>query len=156
MTTDGGQQSFEDGIPPPGWYDDGTGSQRYWTGRSWANPVLPGSSSTATARMSSSDETTIAMLIHVLSLVTGVFGPLVIWLLKRDQSDFVDAHGREAINFQVTLYIAAIVSFLLMFVLIGFLLLAALFVLQFLMPLFAALMAAGHRPFRYPFTIRLL
>ena len=156
MSTDGGQQFFEDGIPPPGWYDDGSGRRRYWTGRSWAQPVRTGSSPAARAQMSFSDETTVAMLIHVLSLFTGVFGPLIVWLIKRDRSDFVDAHGREAINFQVTLYVAAFVGFLLMFLLIGFLLLRALFVLQFLMPLFAALMAAGHRPFRYPFTIRLV
>lgn len=120
------------------------------------NPVLPGSSSTAAARLSFNDETTFAVLVHVLSLFTGVFGPLIVWLVIRDQSQFVDAHGREAINFQVTLYLGAFVAFLLIFLLVGFLLLTALVVLHFLLPLFAALTAAGHRPFHYPFTVRLL
>lgn len=106
--------------------------------------------------MSFSDETTFAVLVHVLSLFTGVFGPLIVWLAKRDQSYFVDLHGREAINLQVTLYLGAFVSFLLIFLLVGFVLLTALVVLHFLLPLFAALMAAGHRPLHYPFTVRLL
>lgn len=144
-----------EGYPPAGWYDDGTGSRRYWSGRRWANPVLPGKGP-SDQPMSASDETVFAMLVHVLSLFTGVFGPLVIWLLKRDRSSFVDAHGREAINFQITLYLGAFVSALLIYVMVGYLLLTSLLVMHFMLPLFAALMAAGHRPFHYPFTFRLL
>ena len=55
-----------------------------------------------------------AMLIHLLAIFTGFIGPLIIWLIKKDQSRFIDAHGRAALNFIFTIIIA---QFAVMFVL---------------------------------------
>ncbi len=54
------------------------------------------------------DERTMAMLIHLLSLLTGFIGPLILWLIKRDQSRYIDFHGKECLNFNLSylLYIA--------------------------------------------------
>jgi uncharacterized Tic20 family protein len=62
----------------------------------------------------SSDDTTMAMLCHLLAIFTGFIGPLVIWLVQRDKSRFVDAHGREVLNFVFTMTIVFIVLTLLL------------------------------------------
>lgn len=49
-----------------------------------------------------------ALLAHLLGIFTWFIGALIIWLLKKDQSRFVDHHGKEALNFQITLGIAYI------------------------------------------------
>src|SRR4051812_11305473 len=56
------------------------------------------------------DDKTMAMLAHLLGIVTGFVGPLIIWLVKKDQSPFVDDQGKEALNFQLTLLIGWLVA----------------------------------------------
>ena len=53
-----------------------------------------------------SDERTMSLLAHILGGVTCVVGPLIIWMLKKDESPFVDDQGKEATNFQITMLIA--------------------------------------------------
>lgn len=48
------------------------------------------------------------MLIHLLSLLTGFLAPLILWLVKKDESRFIDHHGKEAINFILTTFIVSI------------------------------------------------
>ncbi|MCL1692418.1 MAG: DUF4870 domain-containing protein, partial [Actinomycetia bacterium] len=63
---------------------------------------------------------------HLVPLIgLGFIGPLVIWLMKRDEDPFVEYHAREALNFQISLIIYVIASILLLFVIIGFILLPA-------------------------------
>jgi Domain of unknown function (DUF4870) len=50
-----------------------------------------------------SEDKTMAMLCHLLGIVTWFLGALIIWLIKKDQSKFVDDQGKEALNFQITL-----------------------------------------------------
>src|SRR5271154_6446814 len=77
----------------------------------------------------SSDEKQWALFAHLSALVGyiipfgSVIGPLVIWQIKKNEMPFVDDQGKEALNFQITVAIAAIVCFILIFVLIGILLL---------------------------------
>jgi uncharacterized Tic20 family protein len=46
-----------------------------------------------------------AMLCHLLGIFTSFLGPLIIWLVKKDQSRFVDYHGREVLNFKINLIV---------------------------------------------------
>ncbi len=96
-----------------------------------------------------------------------ILGPLVVWLIKRGDSPSVDAHGKEALNFQIslTLYliVAAGITIALMIVLIGFLLLpllvAAAIVVPFLDLIFviiASIKAGNGEVYRYPFTLRFI
>ena len=48
-----------------------------------------------------------------------VLGPLIVWLLKKDQMPFVDEQGKEALNFQITVFLAGVVCSSLIFLLIG-------------------------------------
>ncbi len=52
------------------------------------------------------DSRTMGMLAHILGIVTGWLGPLVIWLIKKDQSPFVNDQGKEALNWEITIFIA--------------------------------------------------
>src|ERR1044072_5886003 len=56
-----------------------------------------------------SDEKTMALLAHVLTFVFPLLAPLVIYLIKKDESDFVRYHSRESLNFQITLIIVCII-----------------------------------------------
>ena len=60
------------------------------------------------APLSPSDERLWATLAHIGGIVFGFIAPLVIWLVFRGRSRFVDDQGKEALNFQILLVIAAI------------------------------------------------
>lgn len=83
-------------------------------------------------------------------------GPLVVMLTKRDTSAFAEASAREALNFQITAFLAAIAFGVLSFVLIGIPLLIALGVAWFVLPVLAAIRTSEGTLYRYPFTLRLI
>lgn len=85
-----------------------------------------------------------------------VLVPLAIWLLKRNESPYVDYHGREALNFQISVTLYGIVAGVLAFVLVGFLLLAVLAAFQFVLMVVASVRASQGELYRYPFTLRLV
>lgn len=108
------------------------------------------------------DERTMGLVAH-LSAFAGlvipfgnIAGPLIVWLLKRDQSAFVADQAREALNFQITASIGFIVAGILSFVLIGIPLLIALAIAWLVLPVMAGVRANEGRRYRYPFTIRLV
>src|SRR4051794_27416306 len=82
--------------------------------------------------------------------------PLIIWQLKKDLDQFVDYHGKESLNFQITITIAFLLVFPTLFVLIGFVLIPAILVFDVVMMIVAALKANNGERFEYPFTIRLV
>ncbi|HEV3180785.1 MAG TPA: DUF4870 domain-containing protein [Steroidobacteraceae bacterium] len=109
------------------------------------------------------NERTWGMLAHlaalaglVLPLIGNVLGPLFVSIARGDQSAFVAAHAREALNFNITVTLAAVVCALLMLVFVGFLLLAALFIAWLVMTLIAAIRASEGASYRYPFSLRIL
>ncbi|MHC4910458.1 MAG: DUF4870 domain-containing protein [Planctomycetota bacterium] len=104
----------------------------------------------------SSDDRNMALLAHVLAIFTGFIGPLIIWLIKKDGSPFVDDHGKEALNFQITVLIASIVSAVLAIVVIGVFLLLAIAICNLVFCILAAVAASNGEFYRYPMTIRLL
>ncbi len=85
-----------------------------------------------------------------------IIGPLVIWLIKRDESEFVNDQGKESLNFQITVTILAIVSAILIFVLIGIALLVFVAVFSLVMIVMATVKASEGEKYRYPFNIRLI
>lgn len=110
----------------------------------------------------SQDEKTWGMLAHLSSLsgfvipFGSLLGPLIIWLVKRDTMPFVADQGKEALNFNITVTIAAIVSGILTLVLIGFLLLAVVVVGWLVLTIMATIEANKGVAYRYPFTLRLI
>lgn len=101
-----------------------------------------------------SDEKTMAILAHILTLVAGFIAPLIIYLVKKDDSAFVSTHAKESLNFQLTMLIAFIVAFILMFVIIGVLLMPLLGLLDLVLVIIATIKASENKIYRYPFSIR--
>lgn len=104
-----------------------------------------------------------AMLCHLSALAGFVFpfgnliGPLVVWLLKRAEMPQVERHGKESLNFQITVTIAALLCIPLMFILIGFALIFVVGVGALVLTVLATVKVSnGEFEHRYPFTIRLL
>jgi len=85
-----------------------------------------------------------------------VLGPLIIWLIKRNDFAFVDRHGKEALNFQISMTIYGFVCFLLVFVLIGIPLLLAAGILDIVFTIVAAVKANNGEDYRYPLSIRFI
>src|ERR1700744_3183094 len=86
-----------------------------------------------------SDERTLGILSHILAICPGIgiFGPLVIWLIKKDDSQFVGESAKESLNFQITMIIAFIISGILVAVLIGIFLIWILGILNIILVIIA-------------------
>jgi uncharacterized Tic20 family protein len=105
-------------------------------------------------------ERTYAMFTH-LALIAIHFGvplipTLVMWLIRREKSPFIDDHGREAMNFQISLFIYAIGCFVLGLITcgVGMVLWIPLYVLGIGGMILAAMAANKGEYYRYPMTIR--
>ncbi len=85
-----------------------------------------------------------------------ILGPLVVWLVKREEDPFIDAHGKEALNFQLSMLIYTLVSIPLIFVIIGIFMLIAIGLLVIILPIIAGIRANDGGFFRYPLTIRMI
>lgn len=94
----------------------------------------------------------------VLSLTTipGVFAPLIIYFVKKDESAFVADQSKEAINFYITTLIATLAMIPLFFCGIGIIGFIAIVVAAFVLSIIAAIKASNGERYRYPFTLRLL
>ncbi len=106
--------------------------------------------------LSQSDERLWATLIHVGGILIGFVSPLIGYLVLKDRSSFVREHSRQALNFQITLAIAYVVGWVLAFVLIGFLLIAAVWVVNIVFSILAAVAANKGELYRYPLTIQFI
>lgn len=111
----------------------------------------------------SADERNWAVAAHLSALaglvVTGlgiVLGPLVVWFLKKDQMPFVDDQAKEALNFQITVFIAGAICTALIFVLIGIPLLVGLAIFDLICIIMAAVKTANGETYRYPVNLRLI
>jgi uncharacterized Tic20 family protein len=96
------------------------------------------------------------MLCHLLGLFTSFVGPLIIWLLKKEEDPFIDNQGKEALNFQITVAIAWVVSAILTFICIGALLGAAVGIVDLIFCIIATIKANGGEAYRYPVSIRFI
>ncbi len=104
-----------------------------------------------------------AMICHISALsgllgngVGFILGPLIVWLIKKDDDPFIDEQGTEAVNFQLTMLIATIVSIPFCFILIGFLFLVVIFAMAVIFAIIAAIQASDGVHYRYPISIRMI
>ncbi|WP_256775916.1 MULTISPECIES: DUF4870 domain-containing protein [unclassified Stenotrophomonas] len=112
----------------------------------------------APAGTAPADQRTMALVAHILGIFTGFIGALIIWLINKDDTTkpFVIDQSKEALNFQITVAIAYIISSILVVVLIGTLMLAAVWVANLVLCIMAAVKANNGEAYRYPFTLRLI
>ncbi len=111
----------------------------------------------------SSEERNWGMFCHLAALA-GIFipvagnilGPLIIWLIKRDEFPFVNDQGKESLNFQISFLIYSAVAGVLTLLLIGFVLLATIGIFCLIMIILASVKANEGVPYRYPLCIRFI
>ena len=85
-----------------------------------------------------------------------ILGPLIVWLAKRGDSPEIDEHGKESLNFQISMLIYNLIAGVLCLVLIGFVILGILHVLNLVLVIVASIQASEGKLYRYPITIRLI
>jgi uncharacterized protein len=108
------------------------------------------------------NERTWAMLCHLSALAGflvpfgSIIGPLIVWLIKKDEMPIVNEHGRKALNFQITMAIAYLVCFMLMFAVVGVILLPMVAIFSFVMIIIASVKANDGKEFTYPLSLNLI
>jgi hypothetical protein len=103
-----------------------------------------------------SDERTFAILSHVLAIFFGFIPPLIIWLVKKDESKYVEKHAKESLNFQITMVLAYVAAGILVCIFIGIILLWVVYILNIVLCIIATIQASDNKIYRYPFCIRLI
>src|SRR5688500_18205729 len=89
------------------------------------------------------------LLCHLLALagfvvpLGNLLGPLIIWLIKKDQIPSVDAHGKESLNFQISMTIYAIIAALSIFAIVGIVLLPAVLITNLVLVIVASVKASN-------------
>lgn len=123
-----------------------------------SNPSTDGADSSPKDK----SENTLGILCHLLGLGTfvipfgNIIGPLILWLLKRADSPYLDETGKEALNFNISWTIYTVIAALSFFVLIGFVLFPLVFLAWLILVVVASIKASEGKIYRYPLTIRLI
>jgi uncharacterized Tic20 family protein len=97
-----------------------------------------------------------SMLIYVISFFTAFLGPIIIWLIKKDSSAYIDYHGREYLNFFISYTIYSVIAVLTMLVLIGFVLTPIVGIAGFIFTIVGAVKAFDGTTYRIPLIFRIL
>ena len=128
-----------------------------------ATPIQPAprpSSAPVTTKIA--EERNWAMGTHLAALLGLVFpfgnviGPLIVWLLKRNESPLVDQEGKESLNFQISMSIYMAVSAILIIVIIGFPMLFGFAIADLVLTIIAAVKTSNGERYKYPITLRFL
>jgi len=129
------------------------------------NTVVPEPQTTTPSAPSAPEKTayTWGMLCHLAALAYflgipfgNVLGPLIVWLIKKDEHPFIDQQGKASLNFQISMAIYAIIPFLLVFVIIGIPLLIALAIFDLIFIIMASVKASKGQSQKYPLAIQFI
>ncbi|MCH9804684.1 DUF4870 domain-containing protein [bacterium] len=140
----------------PGWYPIDQLSQRYWDGYEWTNhvaPLGPGGGVAQSGGITTNEQRTYALFMHLGSLFVGFLVPLIMWLIKREESPFIDDHGKQLMNWNISLVIYFVASVLLVLVVIGILLIPILILLHLIFSIMGAVASNRGDLYRYPIAI---
>ncbi|HEV7283038.1 MAG TPA: DUF4870 domain-containing protein [Pirellulaceae bacterium] len=94
-----------------------------------------------------------AMLSHLAGFIFAIFGPLIIWMVKKDQSEFVVDQAKEALNFQLTVLIVQVI---LAATCVGILVMPIIMVGQIIYAVLGGMEANKGIRYRYPYTFRMI
>ncbi|MEO6328760.1 MAG: DUF4870 domain-containing protein [Ginsengibacter sp.] len=100
-----------------------------------------------------SDEKTMAILSHILTLVFPILAPLIIYLIKKNESAYVAWHAKESLNFQITVIIIIIGLFI---TIVGILLVWLVGIMALVFVIIATIRASEGKLYKYPFSVRLI
>ncbi len=119
-------------------------------------PLYPGAPPTQEERTWAMFAHLSAFAMFVFPLAGNIIAPLIIWLARRDTSAFVALEAKEALNFNISVAIGWLICSVLIFVLIGLPLAAALSLYWVIMAVVAGVKASEGVGYRYPFILRLV
>lgn len=106
--------------------------------------------------MVKSEERMLAAILYVVSLFFPIIGPLVIWLLKKDESSFINYHGREYFNFFISYTVYSVICGILVILLVGIFLLWILGIMALVFTIIAAVKAYEGNEYRFPLVFRVI
>ena len=111
--------------------------------------------------VSQADAKSWAVLTHLSAFVLffgipSVIGPVVLWAIKRQDDPYIDHHGKEAVNFNLSFLIYGAVSAILIFALVGLVLLPMVAVTWLVLVIVGSVKAGSGEYYRYPLTIRFI
>ena len=99
----------------------------------------------------------LSALVALLGVPFGnILGPLIIWLIKRNEMPLLDTEGKKALNFQISMTIYILIAGLLCFVLVGFLFFIPLIIANIVLVIVAAVNTSNNKPSTYPLTIHFI
>ncbi len=104
----------------------------------------------------SNDDKNIATVTHLGGTVFSFIPGLLVWILKKDDSAYIADQAKEALNFQITMLIAQFISWVLVAVLIGFLLIGIVWLFNIVFCIIAAISTSKGEAYRYPLCLRLI
>lgn len=104
----------------------------------------------------SNDDKNIATITHLGGTVFSFVPALIVWILKKDDSEYIADQAKEALNFQITVLLAYFVAWILVWILIGFAFLGIIWLANIVLCIVAAISTSKGETYRYPFTLRLI
>ncbi len=104
----------------------------------------------------SNDDKNIATITHLAGTIFSFVPSLIVWLLKKNDSEYIASQAKEALNFQITVLLALFIAQILMVVLIGFAFFAIIWLANIVLCIIAAIATSKGETYRYPFTLRLI
>lgn len=153
----------EQDTPPPPPFNNEPPSQptpAETVQEAFQSPPATSSVGLSQGKMGENDEKTMGLLAHLLGAITSLLGPLVIYLLKKDESPFVEDQAKEALNFHITVFfgyiVLGVVSFLPFIGCIASFGVLVLYVVGVVFSVLGGLAAQKGQVYRYPFALRLI
>ncbi len=83
----------------------------------------------------------------------GIVGPVICWISRKDESEWVNINGKASLNFQISMLLYTVLLIPLCFIIVGIPLLFALLVLEFVCIILAGTRSAKGEFFKYPLSI---
>ncbi|MBC7697435.1 MAG: DUF4870 domain-containing protein [Bacteroidia bacterium] len=104
----------------------------------------------------SNDDRNIATVTHLGGTVFSFIPALIVWVLKKDDSEYISNQAKEALNFQITVLIAQFIAGVLALILIGFVFMGIIWLANIVLCIIAAISTSKGETYRYPLTLRLI
>ena len=104
----------------------------------------------------SNDDRNIATVTHLGGTVFSFIPALIVWVLKKDDSEYISNQAKEALNFQITVLIAQFIAGVLALILIGFVFMGIIWLANIVLCIIAAISTSKGKTYRYPLTLRLI
>jgi|SRR5699024_1817524 len=103
-----------------------------------------------------SEEKTLSLLIYVLNFFTAIIGPLLIWLFKRNKSEYIDHHGKEYFNLIISFFVYESIAAMTIFIGIGIVLVPFISIVFLIFIILGAYKSYQGEYYRFPFIFRLI